>query len=143
MEIDEKAFPSSIEELNKIKESIIRSKDSVDGILKSISADWKSDASEQLVANLKKSMNTFQTYIDELNKIILYLQDTMAEFKKVEEANKAATENAFGNVDSNSSNTKTNNTAKANTTSKSNFDNLSKEEQNKRNKAALQAALGN
>lgn len=141
MEIDEKAFPSSIEELNKIKESIIRSKDSVDGILKSISADWKSDASEQLVANLKKSMNTFQTYIDELNKIILYLQDTMAEFKKVEEANKAATENAFGNVDSSASG---NNSAKTNnTTTKTNFNDLSKEEQNKRNKAAVQAALGN
>lgn len=87
MKFDVTNIVAVIEELNKIKNSIENIDGTIDQIIASISKNWKSDASDQLVKNMKSSMNTFASYSDQLNKIIIYMQETVSEITATEQSN--------------------------------------------------------
>ena len=89
MKYDVLMLNDSIEELNKIKNSMERIKDTINQTISSIKSNWKSDASDQLVTNMNSSISSFLSYIDQLNKIIGYLQDTVKEVSVTEQKNTA------------------------------------------------------
>ena len=75
LEIDESIMNTQKDNLLKIKKSLDASVDNMNTTLKSISNDWKSSASDQLCKNIKKSLTSFQTYIDELKNASNFMGD--------------------------------------------------------------------
>lgn len=93
MEFNQSVFDTSKENLNKTKNSMITIIDNINSVINSISNNWTSNASDEFVSNMKSSLQIFQSYVDELNSCITYMDNSESNISAVESTNVQLTEN--------------------------------------------------
>ncbi|MBQ3475007.1 MAG: hypothetical protein IJH20_02425 [Bacilli bacterium] len=77
MIFNEEEFPNSIQAFNKIYQSMVRTKESMETILKDVKNNWQSSASDQLIINIRNSIKKLDTYINQVSKIKDYMDETL------------------------------------------------------------------
>ena len=82
-EINESVYNSQKENILKIKKSLDKSVSDMNAIVKNISSNWNSPASNELCKNIKKSSTSFQTYIDDLNDASKFMDNFLNQVNKV------------------------------------------------------------
>ena len=90
LQIKDSEYKAVVESINKTRSSIEKSTSSFESILNSISSHWKSDASTELCNNIRKSLKSFNTYIDNLDSIVKYLNDNYSDYINTKNKNAQA-----------------------------------------------------
>ncbi len=88
MEFNQEIFTTSLEDIEKAKESIENIIDSINSSIQLISNNWDSNASSSYISKLKRQVTNFETYIKELDNCIKYLSKVNEEAESMETTNK-------------------------------------------------------
>ena len=83
IKFDDQRFITAISELTTIRNSLAADKEDIIKIINSVGNDWTSEASSQLCTNMKNSLNSFQSYITELSRVLTYMNTTINDWNKM------------------------------------------------------------
>ena len=96
MEFNQDIIEDALEKINTSKSNIISNVDNIKKLVGQINSDWKCEASNEFCKNVKNSLNSFDSYIDELKKLETHISASIERFVATEEANRKLFEDSAG-----------------------------------------------
>ena len=87
MIFDDEVFEETINKLNNIQSIMEENRDIIKKVIGNVTSDWQSEASTVLCNNMNNSLEVFQSYIGQLQKIIAYVSQSSNQMNQAEQAN--------------------------------------------------------
>ena len=87
MVFDDVVFEETINKLNNIQSIMEDNRDIVKKVIGNVTSDWQSEASTVLCNNMNESLEVFQSYIGQFQKIIAYVSQSLEKMNQAESAN--------------------------------------------------------